>query len=101
MTCVSFTFTLHLQGGRGHWADYYTSSQSFIITFGQHLWGHLMILNGWFMKLSVILFSIIGDVHQINSTMSYPFRSLLHLFVRLSVRLSVQSEVTQLSSDEH
>ena len=35
-----------LQGGRGHWAVYFTSPQSFLITFSyslaQQLWGLLL-----------------------------------------------------------
>ncbi len=76
------------QGGRGHWAVYYTSLQSSIIKFSNllayQLWGHFIefwLVQGWFNKLSVqtfqplfieriILCIIIGDVHQF--TFLYP-----------------------------
>ena len=63
-----FSMATKTQGGRGHWAVYYTSTQSSIITF---------FLIGWSIKSSVptfqppiviaegiILCIIIGDVHK-------------------------------------
>ena len=44
------TLSKHL-GGRGHWAVYYSSPESFIITFShvlaQHLWGLLLNFDGF------------------------------------------------------
>ena len=53
--CTSFTDTV--QGGRGHWAVYYTSPQSFKITLSHALAQQLLgVLLNWFMKLSVQTF---------------------------------------------
>ena len=41
-----FLFSIFHQGGRGHWAVYFTSPQSFIVTFSfslaKQLWGFLL-----------------------------------------------------------
>ena len=58
LTSLSFPLTLFFtkirggnHGGRGHWAVYYASPQSFILalsySLAQQLWG---ILIGWFIK---------------------------------------------------
>ena len=48
---IKFIF---LQGGRGDWAAYYTSPQSFMIRFSWslalQLWGLSFSFNGWFIK---------------------------------------------------
>ena len=83
------------QGGRGHWAVYYTFPQSFIIkilihwlsNFGDFYW----ILIGWF---SIQTFKLLIKIHRrgnfvyhhggctsIYRLLSYPFRS----FVKYSV----------------
>ena len=53
-------FILKSQEGRGHWAVYYTSPQSFIITFLirwlKNFGDFYLILIGWFIKLSVQTF---------------------------------------------
>ena len=62
---------------RGHWAVYYTSPQSFIITFSYslhwQLWRLLNFCIGWFIKLSVqtptegkMLCIINEESHQFN-----------------------------------
>ena len=70
-------------GGRGHWAVYYPSPQSFIITF-PYLLEYYFILIGWLFKLSinfnqklkstdrVILCITIGDVYQFISQCLIP-----------------------------
>ena len=70
-----------IQGGSGHWAVYYTSLQSFTITFtyslAYQLWGLFIDLIGWIIKRCLflsnsflwdtewlILFIIIGVIHK-------------------------------------
>ena len=53
----SCAYNCFSQGGRGHWEVYYTSPQSFIITFLTRLfnnfWDFYRIMICWFIKLSV------------------------------------------------
>ena len=80
------------QAGRGQWAVYYTSPQSFIKCFLIHWFNNFgyyyWILIGWFIKLSVQMFKPLIVIcsrgnfvyhwgcTQIYRPLSYPFRSL-------------------------
>ena len=85
---VSKNFILLAQGGMEHWTVYYTSPQSFMITFS---YSHLILgtyiefwllgllnwvykrLKHWFLSTEGVIWCIInGDVHR---PLSYPFRS--------------------------
>ena len=85
-----------VQGGRGHWAVYYTSLPSFIITFSyqlaQQLWGLLLNLYGWFIKFVSKRFNhaiiviyrrciIIGEVNQFLGNCLIP----LDLFLEIAL----------------
>ena len=82
-----------MQGGRGHCTVYYTSPQSFMITFSfwlaEQLWGLLMNLIGCFIQLNVQMFQLLNVIYSrgnslynhwwcasIYRPLSYPFRSL-------------------------
>ena len=79
-------YVMAMQAGRvGHCAVYYTSPQSFIITFSysltEQLWGLLLHLIGWLIKLSVQTFQPIIVIYK-SGNLCYqfiglcPFRSL-------------------------
>ena len=58
--CIPMRASATNQGGRGQWAVYYTSPQSFMSTFSRWLtnFGDFhWILIGWFIKMSVQNFS--------------------------------------------
>ena len=95
MLCWNQTNTYFYQKVRGHWAVYYTSLQSFIITFfirwlcnfGDFYWN----LIGWFIKLSVQSFQPLIVIYRrgnileirINSStivLSFSIPKLLPLF---------------------
>ena len=78
-----------MQGGRGLWAVYYTSPQSFNIRWLNSFGDVNCILIDWFIKLSVQIFQPLIVIykkgifvyHQWGCTLiyrpfSYPFRSL-------------------------
>ena len=98
------------QGGRGYWAAYYTSPQSFMIrfsylfnNFGDFFW----FLICWLIKLSVqTLLSLIlqkaGNLvyhhwwcTSIYQTMPYPFRSLVW---KWNKRWQVLTELGEISN---
>jgi hypothetical protein len=61
------------QGGRGHWAVYYTSPQSFIITFNNLLLK--LFLIGWYVECPTFLW----DIHQFTSYCLIPLDHFLDL----------------------
>ncbi len=79
------------QGGRGHWAVYYTSRQIVLITFVIRWVNNFgaLILFVWLIKLSVKIFQPLIVMYKVNFVyyywgctliyrpLSYPFRSLL------------------------
>ena len=68
------------QGGRGHWAVYYTSPQTFILLFSyslaQQIWGLLLNFD-WFVDWPLVVIYRWGNFvyHHLGCTSIYPFRS--------------------------
>ena len=114
--CLFFKVIAHIllnyekytnKGGMGHRAVYYTSPQSIKIMFSyslvQQLWGLLLILIGWFIKLSCQMFQPLIVIYRrgnfvyhdcgstkIYQTLSYPFRSLTAMPIIWLIGLQIQ-----------
>ena len=79
------SYESNVQGGRGHWAVYYTSPQNFILTFSYSLARQLWGLGcGCFIKSRVRTFQLLivervicVSLLSIYRTISYPFRFLV------------------------